>query len=223
MSWNRRLAGAGIAAAIACLVGVACSSSDPGAGASGDCAAVSRGEAGGEALLGTGYDDFEALGDEIHIIAGPQGGFHVNLNARIRGLDFGNTDDLLDPHNPSTFFATYLADSSQRVDSAQCPVRLGYRADGAGDFGVLQRGVNVVFDPSYWDGIESFFGRSARLEVEIVDDHGRHARDARTLTLRPPIGFAADAGTGAPADAGEADSDAGVAEADAGLADAGPR
>jgi hypothetical protein len=183
-------------AALALSTAIACSSEQAGtppAGDGDDCSAVSRGEAGGEAALGTGYDRYEPLGDELDIIAGPQGGFHLNLHARVRGIDFGNTEDLLDPRNPSTFFAIHRAGGEGRLDTALCPVRLGYRPEPGDDFATLQRGVNVVFDLQR-DEIDTLFDRPARLAVEVVDADGRHTGDERTVTLRAPDGFEADAG-----------------------------
>jgi hypothetical protein len=158
-----------------------------GAGQPRPCGALEASEAGGEAVLGTGYEGFEPLDDELGIIAGPQGGFHLILNARIRGLEFGNTEDLLDPNNPSTSFAVYRADTDERIDMADCAVRLGYRPDQE-EFGVLQRGISIILDVASEMEVEPLFDVMARVEVEIVDADGRHTRDERTVTLRPPTG-----------------------------------
>jgi hypothetical protein len=180
--------------AVAWLVLAACSSDEPGGGQGeggpgpDTCGALEAREAGGEAVLGTGYEAFEALGDELAIIAGPQGGFHLNLNARIRGLEFGSVDDLLDPNNPSTAFAVYGADTDERRDMAECAVRLGYRPEQADEFGVLQRGVSVILDVASETELEPLLAEPARLEVDIVDAEGRYTRDQRTVTLRPPSG-----------------------------------
>jgi hypothetical protein len=194
MSARRRRAIAG-ACTVATLVLAACSSDESGGqgeggdggGEPGACGALEASEAGGEAVLGTGNEVFEPLADELGIIAGPQGGFHVNLNARIRGLEFGNTEDLLDPENPSTAFAVFRADTDERIDMADCAVRLAYRADEE-EFGVLQRGVSVILDVANEMEVEPLFDQPARIEVDIVDAEGRHTRDEQTVTLRPPTG-----------------------------------
>jgi len=181
-----------------CLTAACSSSGDGGDATDGDatdgdatdgvddgCAEIEPLEPGGEAALGTGYDGFEPLGEEIGIIAGPQGGFHVNLNARVRGLDFGNPEDLLDPRNPSTSFAIHRLD--ERLDIMVCPVRLAYEASD-GEFGELQRGVSVVFELAGGQAIDELFDQVVRLEVEVVDADGRHSSDDRTVTLRAPAG-----------------------------------
>jgi hypothetical protein len=185
-----------VACTAATLVLTACSSDEGGgpgdqdegsATQPGACGALDANEPGGEAAVGTGYQAFEPLGDELGILAGPQGGFHLNLNARIRGLEFGNTEDLLDPSNPSTSFAVYLADTDERIDMASCALRLGYRREDE-EFGALQHGVSVILDVANQMEVEPLFDRMARLEVEIVDADGRHTRAERTVTLRPPNG-----------------------------------
>jgi len=172
----------------------ACSSSgddgvDDGGGDDGGdeldpCAGPRQRDQRGDVVLGTGYDEFEALTDEIRIIAGPQGGFHLNLNARVRGLDLGSSDDLLDPRNPSTAFAIFSADGGERLDLDECPVRTGYRPDG--DFGVLPRGISVLFDIDDAAELEPLFDHPVLLEVDVVDADGHHTSDQRTITVRAP-------------------------------------
>jgi hypothetical protein len=188
MRW--RLALAAWAAATLALGGGCSGGSDDaptdgdGAGDSGGCDGIERGEEGGEVEIGSGYDAFEPLDDDIPIIGGPQGGFHLNLNARVEGLELGDPDDLLDPANPSTVFSIYTEGNGERLDIDTCPVRVGYRAEG--DHGVLRRGVSVVFEVSGLDELVPLFDRPVLVQVEVVDVGGRHATDARTIVVRAP-------------------------------------
>jgi hypothetical protein len=173
-----------IACASALLATGACSSSGGDDGAD-PCAGLEEREESGEATIGTGYEAYAELDDEIVIVGGPQGGFHLNLNARVLGLELGNSNDLLDPRNPSTVFGIFSADGRDRLDLDQCPVRVGYRPDG-GDAGVLQRGVNVVFDVQGEDELTPLFDQPVLLRLDVVDADGRHTADERTVTVRAP-------------------------------------
>lgn len=149
------------------------------------CDGIDLSEEGGEVAIGTGYDAFEALADDIQIISGPQGGFHLNLNARVQGLDLGNPDDLLDPQNPSTVFGIYTAGDRERLDIDTCPVRVGYRAEG--DHGVLPRGVSVVFDVEDGEELVPLFDGPVLVRVEVVDVRGRYTEDERPIVVREPL------------------------------------
>ena len=56
--------------------------------------------------MGTGEWDWEPLedGQEIDVIQGPQGGFHLLGSVRVAGIAAGTADDLGDPDNPTTRF-----------------------------------------------------------------------------------------------------------------------
>ena len=56
-----------------------------------------------EVLLGTGEYEFETLedGDEIDIVYGPQGGYHLLGSIRIKGLEAGDYTDLSHVSNPT--------------------------------------------------------------------------------------------------------------------------
>lgn len=182
MRWRPALATwAAVALASGCSAGG--DDAPDGDGDGSGCREIEAEEEGGEVELGTGYDAFVPLTDDIGIIAGPQGGFHLNLNARVRGLGLGNPGDLLDPENPSTVFGIYAADG-ERLDIDACPVRVGYQADG--DDGVLPRGVSVVFEVSSVDELEPLFDGPVLVRVEVTDARGRHAVDERTVVARAP-------------------------------------
>lgn len=74
------------------------------------CAADSSGAGAGKTApiieMGTGEWDWEPMeeGQEIDVIQGPQGGFHLLGSVRVAGLTAGSADDLSDPTNPTTRF-----------------------------------------------------------------------------------------------------------------------
>lgn len=186
MRWRPALAtwAAAMALASGCSGG---GDDDPGGDGAGDgsgCRAIQVDEEGGEVEIGTGYEAFEPLTDDIAIIGGPQGGFHLNLNARVRGLELGDPIDLLDPENPSTVFGIYTAAGGERLDIDTCPVRVGYRADG--EQGVLPRGVSVVFEVASVEELVPLFDGPVLVRVEVVDVQGRRAADERTIVVRAP-------------------------------------
>ena len=63
-----------------------------------------------QALLGTGEWEWEALsdGDEIYVIQGPQGGWHLLGSVRTVGLVPGDPTSLGDPENPTTTFQVWV-------------------------------------------------------------------------------------------------------------------
>ena len=66
--------------------------------------------------VGTGEREFEPLedGDDILIIQGPQGGFHVLGSFLVTGVEAGDTDNLFDPDNPTMHFT--VREEGDRVD-----------------------------------------------------------------------------------------------------------
>jgi hypothetical protein len=135
-----------------------------------------------EAALGTGSDMFVPLsdGDDVTIVQGPQGGFHVFASVRVRGLDPGNPEDLGDPDNPTTVFQAFNGDL--RVDL---------------DASIYTQGL----DPTTEDGLYEMVGRllildiqsaveldgaTLRLTVSVTDTAARTATDQRTVVARAP-------------------------------------
>lgn len=186
MWWRPALAAwaAAIALASGCSEGGDDAPDGAGDGDGAGCEGIEPGGESGEVEIGTGYEGFEPLADDIAIIAGPQGGFHLNLNARVRGLDLGDPGDLLDPENPSTLFGIYTAQGGERLDVDACPVRVGYQA--VGDQGVLPRGVSVVFDVADVEELVPLYDEPVLVRVEVLDAQGRYAADERSIVVRAP-------------------------------------
>jgi len=117
--------------------------------------------------IGTGARRFEALeaGQEVPVIAGIQGGFHVW--GGLRGGGFTGTEAVLD-------FELHLGD--QRLAWAEyTEPQLPKGSDGAFDYA----GVAVVYARN--DDVEPTSGRSMRLSVRVRDAEGVDLTDAVEL------------------------------------------
>jgi hypothetical protein len=174
------LALAGLAGAVGC----------GGGGAGADSGACRQD---GEAEIGTGTTAFESVtaGQELTIVAGPQGGHHFILNARQKGLEPGDPTKPGLAGNPTTRFATYLGD--RQVDIMQPPYRLGYEDTGDG-YLTMASGHIIPFQE---DALADVDGQTVRIEVEISDVNGLCARADTTVTAVPgpePDGGSPDAG-----------------------------
>ncbi|WP_152629735.1 hypothetical protein [Haliangium ochraceum] len=143
-----------------------------------------------EVEIGTGVVDFEALtpGQTLELVAGPQGGYHFQVHARMRGLAPGDPRQPGLAENPTTYFRA-LDESGARVDLAEIR-RLGYSPDTAGD--------TSEATPGSWYGLPSarlllianehaprLYGRELSLEVFVEDAEGRSAGHALTIVAMP--------------------------------------
>jgi len=139
----------------------------------------------GEVELGTGVDAFEPLvSDQLELFAGPQGGHHFIVHARIAGFLPGDPTMPGSVDNPATTFAAFSADV--QIDLRLPPYRLGYveQSDGTFDLGagrILQVDEAVVPD---------LYGAQVTLTVQVVDPAGTHGEDRVTGTVveGPPPG-----------------------------------
>lgn len=133
------------------------------------------------AELGTGELEFEPLSDgaELYVVQGPQGGYHFNGSVRVMGVAPGNTDDLLDPDNPTTEFRAWVGDArvdaggaryTQGLDPAPSP----YHGQMAG-----RRVILDILDDAELDGA------TVRFEVTVSDVFGNSASDSVTVTAVP--------------------------------------
>ncbi len=129
--------------------------------------------------IGTGALDFEPLteGQGLGIVAGPQGGYHFIINARMHDLLPGDPSSVSALGNPLTRFAIYLEDDS-RVDIMAQPYRLGYRDGPDGWYElpsgrILQLSDELIANE---DLIPEIYGQNVRVEVEIRDARGDEAR-----------------------------------------------
>lgn len=150
----------------------------------------------GEAELGGADEATDAFvplaeDEEVDLIAGPQGGYHILVRPRLRGLvpvESGRID---------TMFAALL-DGETRVDPFECPHHPVYAADPVqGDY-LLGRTTPLIIQN---ERVPDVVGQPLLLRVEALDHEGSYARDERRVIPRlvePP-----DAGTdAAPPDGG---------------------
>lgn len=176
------------------------------------------------AEIGTGMFGFERLVEDqaLDLIAGPQGGFHFVVHARMRGLTPGDPRQPGLPGNPNTYFRA-LDEDGVRVDVAEIR-QIGYLPDPQVEgWYALPSGRILLIENTV---ARSLYGRPVTIELQIRDSAGRMAGDSVSITA---IAYPPDAGPGRPdpVDAGPVDRvDAGpVDRADAGppdRADAGP-
>lgn len=129
--------------------------------------------------IGTGALDFEPLteGQELGIVAGPQGGYHFIINARMQNFLAGDPSSVNALGNPLTRFAIYM-DDGRRVDIMGVPYRLGYR-EGDDDWFELPSGRILQLDDELVASenlIPEIYGQDVRLEVEIRDARGDEAK-----------------------------------------------
>jgi hypothetical protein len=130
--------------------------------------------------LGTGTVNFEPLedGDELVVVAGPQGGYHFVVHARATGLAAGDPTMPGIPANPRTRFSAIL--DGEEVDMEQSPYRLGYEQEG--DFQVLPSGrILRLLD----EIVPAIHGREVVLTVTVEDSEGDTASDERLILAVP--------------------------------------
>lgn len=144
------------------------------------CSGASEGpDAGPPSIeLGTGTRAFEPLvdGEDIFVVQGPQGGYHLVGSMRASNVDGGNPADLSDPNNPNTRFEVYLDD--ERVDAGASDYTQGLQ-EGQGGLEMIGR--NVILDIADDSELE---GLTLRFVVTLNDVNGIMLADDRTLIAR---------------------------------------
>lgn len=140
--------------------------------------------------LGTGITDFRTLtdGQDLDFEAGPQGGHHVWVTLRARGV--------LQAETLTTYSATDITDGSAPRVLITRTVPFVLDQDEGG-FCVLT-GVRLQLDEDPTVAIASLVGHRIELRVSIRDANGRAAQDTRTITLRAPPDTIADGGSSPP-------------------------
>ena len=148
----------------------------------------------GEVTIGTGTTEFESIGDgaELEVVAGPQGGFHFHVHARMRGLDPGDPSMPGLIANPATTFAAFR-ESGEQIDFDFPPYRLGYVDIGGGEF-ELPSGRILQIEEAV---IPAIYGERIRLTVEIRDEGGRTATAELSITAIEEADSGPDAGVDA--------------------------
>ena len=127
--------------------------------------------------IGTGESQFEGLtdGQEVELIYGAQGGYHVWLSLRAEGIE---------PQRTQMRIETQRADESMAPQVSE--VRVDLRQAGA-DTGDPQSAFSEMIG---WPAVLSqpgcFVDRLLRIEVTLQDKQGRIARDERFVTPKAP-------------------------------------
>jgi hypothetical protein len=143
------------------------------------CGGPDAGQVPVEGQLGTGEWEWEALvdGDEIPVIQGPQGGFHLLGSVRVAGLETGDPDDLSESQNPTTSFHVWRGSTDltpgaryvQGLDPVTDDIE-PFTHEMIGRFAILD-----IDDDDELDGVELLF------EVVVEDVQGELASDALWL------------------------------------------
>jgi hypothetical protein len=135
-----------------------------------------------ELILGTGESSFESLtdGQNIYVVQGPQGGFHLFGSVRTRGIDPGNPEDLSDPGNPTIDFRVFTTGTTEaRIDALAAHYIQGLRS-GGDYYEMIGRAVILdITDDSELDNVP------IRFELELVDSNGVMLSDSRNLIAIP--------------------------------------
>ena len=136
-----------------------------------------------DGIIGAGEWEWENLEDqeEVAVILGPQGGYHLLGSVRVSGLEAGDADNLSEPNNPTTSFYVWVDGQNltpgaryvQGLDPVSSEVE-GYTHEMIGRFAILD-----IDSDEELDGVELTF------EVVVEDVHGKMVSDARDLVGYP--------------------------------------
>jgi hypothetical protein len=132
----------------------------------------------GEAELGGGDERTEAFeplepDEEVTLFYGPQGGYHILVKPRVRGLTPGEQDRI------DTRFFAYLGDD--RVDPFECPHHPIYSVDPVdGDSLVGSLTTLIIVN----ERVPDVVGQPVLLRMEALDRDGNYARDERRVIPR---------------------------------------
>ena len=126
--------------------------------------------------IGTGTTDFEELAAEgrIDMVAGPQGGHHFIVHARMHGLQPGDPRMPGVEQNPATQF-TVWSESGEQLDVMPPPYRLGYESVADDVFAFSSGHIIQVRE----EAVSSIYGARLRLRVEVTDSIGARVTDER--------------------------------------------
>ena len=116
--------------------------------------------------VGTGTLAFEPVTDEqmLPLVAGPQGGHHFFMHARMKGLAPGDPAKSDAPDNPTTLFRVF-DEQGMRVDSEVRPYRRGYRPGDDSWLELPSGRIIIVAEPL----VDTLIGHRVRLRIEIQD------------------------------------------------------
>ena len=140
-----------------------------------------------EVRLGTGSDAFVLLndGDEIVIIRGPQGSYHVEGSLQVQGINAGDAKDLSNPDNPLTTFELF-DELGVAISGLEEETLLDYRQgiDPSDEPGVYEMlGRTIYINPELRD--TDLAGQMLTLTVSVEDVDGVRVEDSHSLLAVP--------------------------------------
>jgi hypothetical protein len=118
--------------------------------------------------------------DPYQTYSGPQGGYHIWIDARIQGIDPGDGVDV--KTRPQTKFNIYIQDGT-RIDLEDCAYRLAYHDGGDGKMYLSVAWLNQILN----NVAPSIDHTPLRLKVEVLDRNGLYAIDERWVNGLAPI------------------------------------
>jgi hypothetical protein len=140
---------------------------------------------GGQAELGNAdppeLNNFTVIdnGYNYQSYAGPQAGYHLWIDVRIRGMDAGDAGDVYT--RPQTKFNIYK--DGTRVNLEDCAYRLAYQDGGDGFMYLNVAWLNQVLP----DVGSKFMDTPLHLKIEVLDRNGLYATDERDVIALMPI------------------------------------
>jgi hypothetical protein len=151
--------------------------------------------------LGTGTVEFETLStdQELELIAGPQGGHHFIVHARMQGMIPGDPSMPGLVGNPATSFRVF-DENEEQIDVMFPPYKLGYTDADGGWFDLPSGRILQVVE----ERALGLYGTRVRIDVRVTDVTTASGFDERWVNViegDPP-----DGDGGVPSDAGVADA-----------------
>jgi hypothetical protein len=130
--------------------------------------------------IGTGTTDWEAVtdGQDLDLHAGPQGGHHFIVHARLRDMLPGDVTVPGELGNPITRFQAYDSDGAE-VSLFVPPYRLGYEDGGDGWHYMASGHLLVISEPE----VEGLYGTIVTISLVVSDAEGTASRDTRTVRV----------------------------------------
>lgn len=129
--------------------------------------------------LGTGTTGFQEVDPESQqvLVAGPQGGHHFILSARMHGLEPGDPTNPGTVYNPATRFSVW-SESGDQLDIDPPAYHLGYEEVEDGVYALPGGHIIQVRE----EEVAALYGGRVKLRVEIEDTNGAKVSDERWVT-----------------------------------------
>ena len=145
------------------------------------------------AEIGTGTVGFERLAEDgdMLLVAGPQGGHHFIVTARMHGLEPGNPEEPGSTYNPATRFSVW-SESGEQLDIMPGAYHLGYEEAGDGVYEL--RGGHIIQVRE--EEVAALYGARVRVRVEITDPSGSKVSDERWVVAIEDTNGPGDGGPG---------------------------